>query len=165
MPVSGVCRLLPLYASRADFERFRTAAPWTLSAAAASPDVLLARLRRPVLLVSFDPKEELQPAYHAQLTHAGWPPRLPVVPTVIALGGGAPGEPSAAEARRAALAIAALVRFCERHEDAIAAAAFPLVDTVEVRQTDTLVSVTLSMPPGSGRRPRRPAADPRIPHD
>jgi hypothetical protein len=145
-----------LYASRADYERFRTAAPWMLPAAAASPEVLLARLRQRVLLVSFDPQEELQPAYHAQLAHVGWPPGLPVVPTFAALGGrGAPGEPTAREASRATLVIAALVRFCERHEDAIAAAAFPLVDTVEVRQADALVSVALSMPPGYGRRPRR----------
>jgi hypothetical protein len=145
-----------LYASRADYARFRTAAPWARPAAA-SPEALLTRLRRRVLLVSFDPTEELQPAYHAQLARAGWPPRLPVVPTFVALGGGGdPGEPTAAEAHRAAPAVAALVAFCERHEDAIAAAAFPVVDTVAVRHAGGTVPVALSMPPGPGRGPRRP---------
>ncbi len=153
------------YASRADYERFRTAAPWTAPAAAATPDAVLTRLRHRVLLVSFDPKAEQQPAYRAQLARAGWPPRLPVVPTFVALGGrGAPGEPTVAEARRAALALAALVPFCARHEDAIAAAAFPLVDTVEVHHAGARVPVTLSLPPGYGR-PRRGAAAPRSTRD
>jgi hypothetical protein len=107
--------------------------------------------------VSFDPTADLQPAYRAQLARAGWPPRLPVVPTFGALGGGAaPGEPTAAEARRAALAVAALVAFCARHEDAIAAGAFPVADTVAVRHAGATVPVALAMPPGAGRRPRRP---------
>jgi hypothetical protein len=146
-----------LYASRADYARFRAAAPGARPPAAATPDAVLARLRRRVLLVSFDPKADLQPAYRAQLARAGWPPRLPVVPTFVALGGGAaPGEPTAAEAGRAALAVAALVAFCERHEDAIAAAAFPVADTVAVRHAGATVPVALAMPPGAGRRPRRP---------
>ena len=124
---------------------------------AATPEAVLARLRRRALLVSFDPKADLQPAYRAQLARAGWPPRLPMVPTFVALGGGAaPGEPTAAEARRAALAVAALVAFCERHEDAIAAAAFPVADTVAVRHAGATVPVALAMPPGAGRGPRRP---------
>ena len=107
--------------------------------------------------MSFDPTGDLQPAYRAQLARAGWPPRLPVVPTFVAVGGGAaPGEPTAAEARRAAVAVAALVEFCERHEDAIAAAAFPVADTVAVRHAGapTPVPVALAMPPGVARPPR-----------
>jgi hypothetical protein len=146
-----------LYASRADYARVRAAAPWARPAGPATPDAVLARLRRRALLVSFDPKAELQPAYRAQLARAGWPPRLPMVPTFVALGGGAaPGEPTVAEARRAALAVAALVAFCERHEDAIAAAAFPIADTVAIRHAGATVPVTLAMPPGPGRGARRP---------
>ena len=146
-----------LYASRADYTRFRAAAPWARPAGAATPDAVLARLRRRALLVSFDPTGDLQPAYRAQLARAGWPSRLPVVPTFGALGGGAaPGEPTPAEARAAALAVAALVAFCERHEDAIAAAAFPVADTVAVRHAGAPVpvAVALAMPPGAARPPR-----------
>jgi hypothetical protein len=146
-----------LYASRADHARFRAAAPWAQPAGAATPEAVFARLRRRALLVSFDPKADLQPAYRTQLTRAGWPPRLPMVPTFVALGGGAaPGEPTAAEAHRAALAVAALVAFCARHEDAIAAAAFPVADTVAVRHAGATVPVALAMPPGTGRRPPLP---------
>jgi len=146
-----------LYASRADYVRFRAAAPWAQPAAAATPEAVFARLRRRTLLVSFDPKADLQPAYCAQLARAGWPPRLPMVPSFLALGGGAaPGEPTAAEARRAALAVAALVAFCARHEDAIAAGAFPVADTVTIRHAGAPVPVALAMPPGAARWPGRP---------
>jgi hypothetical protein len=103
--------------------------------------------------VSFDPKADLHPAYRIQLARAGWPPRQPMVPTFVALGGGAaPGEPTAAEARRAALAVAALVAFCARHGDAFAAAAFPVADTKAIQHAGETVSVALAMPPGAGRR-------------
>jgi hypothetical protein len=81
-----------------------------------------------------------------------------VVPTFVALGGGAaPGELTPAEAHGAALAVAALVAFCARHDDAIAAAAFPVADTVAVRDAGATVPVALAMPPvpGAGRRPGR----------
>ncbi|MGH2371082.1 MAG: hypothetical protein ACRDI2_23135, partial [Chloroflexota bacterium] len=114
-----------------------------------------AQLHGRVFLVSFDEKEDMEPAYREQLTRNGWPGRLSVVPTFIARGGSGtaeatPNDVTADEARHIALAIEALVTFCERHEDALAAEEFPIRDTVEIKQAGETVKIDVAAPAGEG---------------
>lgn len=108
----------------------------------------LAATRGRVVLLSFDPKEELPAEYVSQLAKAGWPRRFEVAPVFLTRGGSPPGTPlSEEEARQIALAAGAVADFCERHEDAITDEAFPIQDTVAVRRAGQTIEVAAAMPP------------------
>jgi len=156
-----------LYASHADYQRFRKAGepdrrrrplegehaqPPGAGVTDRSARVLRA-LRRRAVLLSFDPKEDVHPQYRDQLAKAGWPRRLPMVPTFVALGGDTPpGELTPSEAEQTSLAVEALVSFCAAHEDEIAAGDFPVEGTVAVPFEGQDVVVTLSVPATATRR-------------
>jgi hypothetical protein len=107
-------------------------------------------------LLSFDPKDEMHPDYRSQLARAGWSRRLSMVPTFIGRGGDQEmGDITEEEAQAMALAVDAVVTFCERHEDQITDEDFPIADTVETVRDGARVTVTLAMPPE--RRARRRA--------
>jgi len=162
------------YASYDDYRRFvaageqamevwtRDSAPVPDAADAERAAQLMQALEGRSVLISFDPKAEIEADYREQLARNGWSRRQTVVPTFSALGGGEmPGEPTADEARQAALAIEALVSFCEPHEDEIALADFPLKGTVEVEFEGHNVPVAVSIPPEPAGRSRRSRAGPR----
>jgi hypothetical protein len=147
------------YTSLDDYRRFREIGEGVLSGPGApagsppaAPDAaeLLSALQRRCFLVSFDDREDLRPEYLAQLERNGWPAEFSVAPQFAAVGGQAePGELEAGDAARIALAIEALARFCERHEDAIAAEAYedtPIQDTISVRREGKVIKVQVRMP-------------------
>jgi hypothetical protein len=147
------------YTSLDDYRRFREIGEGVLSGPGApagsppaAPDAaeLLGALQRRCFLVSFDDREDLRPEYLAQLERNGWPADCPMAPQFAAVGGPAePGELEAGDAARIALAIEALARFCERHEDAIAAEAYmdaPVRDTISVRREGKVIKVQARMP-------------------
>ena len=122
---------------------------------AAATEVIEA-FRHRTFLVSFDPKDEVLPAYREQLARCGWSGRLSTVPTFAAMGRGQePGQLTAEEAADVALAVDALVTFCQRHRQQIADEEFPVRDTVEVSLAGKTVRVEVSVP---GEDPSAPPA-------
>ncbi|MBI3973063.1 MAG: hypothetical protein HY332_17430 [Chloroflexi bacterium] len=111
-------------------------------------DEILEALRHRTILISFDRRSDVVPEYRDQLAKNGWPRRTTVVPTFGAMGGDAPpGDINEDEAGRAALAIEALVTFCERHEDELTDEDYPIEETVEVERDGRPVQVRVKVPP------------------
>lgn len=112
--------------------------------------------RQRVYLLSFEPKEDMRPAYREQLEGNGWPRRLMTVPTLTAYGGGQkPGPLNRKEASAVALAVDALVTFCQRHRERLAGEVFPIRDTAEVSLAGKTSRVDVSIP---GEDPSAPPA-------
>jgi hypothetical protein len=108
----------------------------------------LSNVRGRVFLVSFDPKEELPPAYVDKLIRNTWPRRFGVAPTFVVRGGATGnGALTNEEGWAIALAIEALVAFCERNEDALADEEMPLQDVVQVEQSGQTIAVQVRTPP------------------
>lgn len=123
-----------------------------------------------VLLVSFDPKEELPQPYIEQFERSGWLKEHDVVPTLMARGqprsrrkreaGPEPHLlPDEEEARQLAPLVEAVAIFCERHEDAIIDEAFPIEDTVDVPVRGKVAHLTMHMPPKSEQADPESLAD------
>lgn len=145
-----------LYTSLADYETTLTigvsasevpADAMSLDAGEAIATEMLKAMRERVLLVTFDRKDEMPPAYRDQLARHGWPRRLGVVPTFAVIGGGQEqGMLTAEDALDTTFAIDALVTFCQRFRKQIAAEDFPIRDTVEVNLAGKMTRVDVSVP-------------------
>jgi hypothetical protein len=129
------------------------ASPAEVEAAAAE---VLEALRHRAFLVSFEPRDEAPPDYRGKLARGGWPGRLSKVPVFSPMGGGSgPGLLTAEEAAEVAVAVDALVAFCQRHRGQIAGEKFPIRDSVEVDAAGKTVRVDVSVP---GEDPSAPPA-------
>lgn len=146
---------IALYASLEDYEKTMAL---SMDAAALpgeddSPEAiadavtdLLEALNDRVFMLTFEPRDEVVPAYRQQMVQLGWPKRLGRVPTFAVMGGeDFPASVDAKDAIDIAVAVDAMVKFCQRHRDELAGDEFPITDTIDVELSGRTVSVRVDV--------------------